>query len=306
VTIRSGVTRTVGTYPELLLVLIAAMVGLGAGSPLRLVGDHQGINILLAILVFTTALGVSTDALRQLSSSGRQLVAALVMGVTLLPATSWLASRLVAAGSLREGVMAIGIAPCEIASVATTALAGGEAALAAAVLIGSTALCVALAGPILSFEVTQAHVHALHILFNLAIVVALPLVAGLATGAKARLSERQDSQASSTAIAALVGLVALVAAQVHLGVAYLAVLGAIALIVVVSALFGAALGRTTGRSRATSLLLTTSMRDFAIAAGLASAAFGPSAAAPLGLYGVVVIIWGTAVAGRLRATASRS
>ena len=43
-----------------------------------------------------------------------------------------------------------------------------------------------------------------------------------------------------------------------------------------------------------------SMRDFAIAAGLAAAAFGPAAAAPLGLYGVAVLVWGTAVAGVLR------
>ena len=42
------------------------------------------------------------------------------------------------------------------------------------------------------------------------------------------------------------------------------------------------------------------MRDFAIAAGLAAAAFGPAAAAPLGLYGVAVLVWGTAVAGALR------
>jgi predicted Na+-dependent transporter len=48
------------------------------------------------------------------------------------------------------------------------------------------------------------------------------------------------------------------------------------------------------------VLLTTSMRDFAIAAGLAAAAFGPAAAAPLGLYGVLVMVWGTAAAGRLR------
>ena len=33
------------------------------------------------------------------------------------------------------------------------------------------------------------------------------------------------------------------------------------------------------------------MRDFAIAAGLAAAAFGPAAAAPLGLYGIAVLIW---------------
>jgi hypothetical protein len=45
---------------------------------------------------------------------------------------------------------------------------------------------------------------------NLAIVVALPLVAGLATGAKVHLSERLETQASIMAIAAPVGLVALV------------------------------------------------------------------------------------------------
>jgi predicted Na+-dependent transporter len=301
VTIRSGVTRTVDTYPELLLVLIAAVVGLSVGRPLRWVGGHQGINILLAILVFATAVTVSTDSLRRLTSSWKQLAAALVIGITVLPALSWLASRIVAAGSLRDGIMVIGIAPCEIASVATTALAGGEAALAAAVLIGSTALSVALAGVILSLEANQAHVHPLHILVNLVIVVALPLVAGLVVGAKAQLSGAREADATKIATAALVGLVALVAAQAHIGVAYGAVLVAIVIIVAVSAVMGLALGRTTTKTRATPLLLTISMRDFAIAAGLASTAFGPSSAAPLGLYGVVVIIWGTAVAGRLRA-----
>jgi predicted Na+-dependent transporter len=300
VTIRSGVTRMVGTYPELLLVLVAAVVGLGVGRPLRWAGGHQGINILLAVLVFATAITVSTDSLRRLTSSWKQLGAALALGITVLPAISWLASRIVAAGSLRDGIMVIGVAPCEIASVATTALAGGEAALAAAVLIGSTTLSVALAGVILSLEANQSHVHPLHILVNLCVVVALPLVVGLLVSAKAPLSRAGEANATKVATAALVGLVALVAAQVHIGVAYVAVLIAIVIIVAVSAVLGSALGRTTTKSQATPLLLTISMRDFAIAAGLATAAFGPSAAAPLGLYGVVVIVWGTAVAGRLR------
>jgi hypothetical protein len=42
------------------------------------------------------------------------------------------------------------------------------------------------------------------------------------------------------------------------------------------------------------------MRDFAIAAAIAAAAFGPAAAAPLGLYGILVLAWGTATAGVLR------
>jgi predicted Na+-dependent transporter len=223
------------------------------------------------------------------------------MGVTVLPAISWVASRFVVAGSLRDGIMVIGIAPCEIASVATTSLAGGEAALAAAILIGSTALSVTFAGLMLSFEANQADVHPLHILVNLAIVVAIPLAAGVLVGAKTHVNGPREATATKTATAALVGLVALVASQAHIGFAYGAVLGAIVIIVAASALLGSLLGRSTTKVEAIPLLLTVSMRDFAVAAGLASAAFGPSSAAPLGVYGVVVILWGTAVAGRLRA-----
>jgi hypothetical protein len=65
-----------------------------------------------------------------------------------------------------------------------------------------------------------------------------------------------------------------------------------------SALLGAALGLRASLPVATALMLTTSMRDFAIAAGIAVAAFGAASAAPLGLYGVMVIGWGMAIATR--------
>ena len=47
------------------------------------------------------------------------------------------------------------------------------------------------------------------------------------------------------------------------------------------------------------------MRDFAIAAGLAGSAFGTAAAAPLGLYGILVLVWGAAAAGFLRRSTYR-
>jgi predicted Na+-dependent transporter len=52
----------------------------------------------------------------------------------------------------------------------------------------------------------------------------------------------------------------------------------------------------------TAIVLPTAMRDFAVAAGIAASAFGPAAAAPLGIYGVLVLIFGTAAvyAARLR------
>ena len=303
---RSGFSRVVGTYPELLLVILAAGLGLSIGRPFRWADVHQGINVLLAVLVFATAVTVSADSLRRVASSWKQLVAALALGVTVLPVLSWLASQLVTAGPLRDGIMVVGIAPCEIASVATTALAGGAAALAAALLIGSTLLSVAFAGLILSLVANDAHVQPLHVLINLVVVVGIPLALGLVLAATILLTPRTITVAKWIATGALAGLVTLVAGQVHLGVAYVGVLVAVLIIVAASALLGIGIGRTASREEFTSLLLTTSMRDFAIAAGLAASAFGPAAAAPLGLYGVVVIIWGTGTAGFLRSRAGPS
>jgi predicted Na+-dependent transporter len=94
-------------------------------------------------------------------------------------------------------------------------------------------------------------------------------------------------------------LVALIAAEVHLCARYLPVALALIVFLAGSALTGWLFGARTRRPAA-ALLLATSMRDFAIAIGLAAAAFGPAAAAPLGLYGILVLVWGTAAVGILR------
>jgi predicted Na+-dependent transporter len=296
------------SYPELVAVLAAAVLGLSVQRPLAWLAGHQGINVLLAILVFATAVTIEPAALGRLAQAWRSLLAALAVGITVLPALSWAVSRLVPAGSLRDGVMVVGLAPCEIASVATTAMAGGEAAVSAGVLIGSTVAVVALAGPILTLEAGHAGVSPGSIIANLALVVALPLALGLAARAALRVlsTPRAETAASVTALASVAALVALIAAEIRLSAAYLAVAAALFLFLLGSAVAGRALGARTARPTATALLLTTSMRDFAIAAGLAAAAFGPAAAAPLGLYGVAVLVWGTAVAGVLRQRATRA
>lgn len=287
-------------YPELFAVLVAAVLGLSVQSPLAWLAGHQGINILLAVLVFATALTIEPAALRRLAATWPGLLAALAAGVTVLPALSWAVSRIVASGSLRDGIMTVGLAPCEIASVATTAMAGGEAALSAGVLIGSTVIAVAAAGPILTLEAGHAAVRPGHIIASLALVVALPLAVGLLLRARLRLGVRAERAATTTAVLAVAALVALIAAEVHLSVRYLSVALALVAFLAGSALVGRLLGARTRRPSAVALLLTTSMRDFAIAAGLATAAFGTAAAAPLGLYGILVLVWGTAAAGFLR------
>jgi predicted Na+-dependent transporter len=288
-------------YRELLVVAVAAVVGLTVQSPLVQVVRHQGIDVLLVILVFSTAIGIEPRSLRRLPASWRQLALALLVGVSILPALSWLVSLLVAPGSLRDGVSTIGLAPCEIASIATTAMAGGDAALAGGILIGSTTVTVAVAGPILALETPGASLHPGHIIFNLLAIVALPLVAGVSARSLTRLRGRGEVVAATTSTLAVAALVALVAAEVHLSSRYVPVLMAVVVFLIASAVVGRLLGHRGGRPAMKALFLTTSMRDFAIAAALASAAFGPAAAAPLGVYGITVLVWGTGSAGFMRA-----
>ncbi|MBV9384319.1 MAG: hypothetical protein JOY82_06220 [Streptosporangiaceae bacterium] len=286
-------------YPELTAVLAATAIGLTVRPPLAWLAGHQGIGVLLAILVFATAVAIEPAALRRLAVTWRSVLAALAAGITVLPALAWAASQVVPAGPLRDGVMTVGLAPCEIASVATTAMAGGAAAVSAGVLIGSTVTAVACAGPILALEAGHA-IRPGHIIAALAVVVALPLAAGIFVRARVPLTARAEQAAPATAMLSVAALVALIAAEVRLSARYAAVALALAVFLAGSALTGRILGTGIGRAAAVALLLTTSMRDFAIAAGLAAAAFGPAAAAPLGLYGILVLVWGTAAAGVLR------
>ena len=302
--------RLLAAYPELAAVLAAAVAGLCARRPLGWLTAHQGINVLLVILVFATAVTIDPAALRSLARSWRRVAVAVLVGITALPALSWAAAQLVPAGPLRDGVLVTGLAPCEIASVATTALAGGEAAVAAGVLIGSTLVTVVLAAPVLTLEAGQASFSPAGVIANLAVVVALPLAVGIAlrcwVPATARFLATDGAQraAARTAIVAVAALVALVAAEVRLSASYGAVAVALLLFLAATAVVGRVLGARSSRPAGAALLLTTSMRDFAIAAALAAAAFGPAAAAPLGLYGVAVLVWGTAAAGYLRARAA--
>jgi predicted Na+-dependent transporter len=304
--------QRLAAYPELAAVLVAAVIGLTVRAPLAWLAAHQGINALLVVLVLATAVTIDAGALRRLAQAWRRVLVAVVVGVTVLPALSWAVAHLVPPGPLRDGVLVAGLAPCEIASVATTALAGGEAAVAGGVLIGSTLATVLLAAPILTLEAGRASFSPGGVIENLALVVALPLAAGLAlrsavpATARVLATDRAATAASRIALVAVAALVALVAAEVRPSAGYAAVAGALLLFLAASALIGRALGARAPRDTAAALLLTTSMRDFAIAAALAAAAFGPQAAAPLGLYGVVVLLWGTAAAGALRARARRA
>ena len=226
-------------------------------------------------------------------TASRRLVLVLAVSTVTLPALAWLASQLVTGPVLRGGVLAAGVAPTEVASVALTGLAGGEVALAAGLLVASTVLTVLLAGPILGILGVHSSASQLGLLATLALVVALPLVAGSAMRTVDPLSGREQSLVRVLETLSLLVLLWEVASELHLRASDTRVVIALLLYLAGGAVLGwlLAIGVPPGRHAA--IVLPTAMRDFAVAAGIATSAFGAAAAAPLGIYGILVLVFGS-------------
>jgi predicted Na+-dependent transporter len=288
--------RAADTHIELVLLVGAVVLSQAVPEPARFLVDHRGLDVSLAVLVFATAVAIPPSAFRGLTVHAGRLVVALVTAALVLPVLSWGVSRLVTTIALRRGVLSVGLAPAEIASVATTSLAGGDTAIAAGMLVGSTLVTVVAAGFALRLLGGGAGIHPLSLLTNLGLVVGAPMVLGVAIRTRVVLSERMEATLERVSVIVVTLLVWLVASQVRLSSAYVLVAVALLLFLGGSAVLGSVLGWRAPAPVATALLLTTSMRDFAVAAGIAVAAFGAAAAAPLGLYGVIAIGWGMAIA----------
>lgn len=288
--------RASDTHIELVLLVGAVVLSQAVPEPARFLVDHRGLDVSLAVLVFATAVAIPPSAFGGLTARSGRLIVSLLATALVLPVLSWAVSRLVTTIALRRGVLTVGLAPAEIASVATTSLAGGDTATAAGMLVGSTLLTVAAAGVGLRLLGGGTGTHPLALLTNLGLVVGAPLIIGVGIRTQVTLSERQEATLERVSVTTVTLLVWLVASQVRLSGSYAAVAVALFLFLVGSALLGAVLGIRAPAPVAKALLLTTSMRDFAVAAGIAVAAFGASSAAPLGLYGVIAITWGIAVA----------
>lgn len=276
-----------------MLLLAVAALGIFLPGPGRYLSDAHGIPVTLAVLVATTGLSISTGQIRDARGAAGRLFGMLAISSVALPLLAWVASRLVDPGPLRLGVLTAGVAPTEVAAVALTALGGGVTALTAALMVGSTVITVVAAGPVLGAFGADAAISSTALLAQLVIVVALPLVAGVATRATLHPGSGTLSTAAASGTLALLVLLWQVASQITLQPSYLAVTLALLAFLAGSAALGWLL--TIGQSppRRIALALPIMMRDFAIAAGIAATAYGPAAAAPLGIYGVLVLLAGT-------------
>lgn len=281
------------------LVVVLAALGLLWPGPARQVADDHGITVALVVLVAAVGLGLPASAIAHARVHLGRIALTVVISTVVLPAIAFLASRAVPEGPLRWGILAAGVAPSEVAAVALATLAGGSAAICAAVLVGSTVASVLLAGPILHVLADSGSTFSSgSLLLSLFLIVAVPLT--VTAVIRARLPrescDRADQVSSIVASGAVLMLIWLVAGQAELGSAFLRAGLAMTLYLAGATVLAVLLTVGLPRSTRVSLLLPVAMRDFAIAAGIASQAFGPAASAALGFYGVLVLLFGAATA----------
>jgi bile acid:Na+ symporter, BASS family len=264
-------------------------------------------DLLLALLVLATALGIPAAELVRLRDHLGAVLFLSVVPLVVLTAVAWALGRPFSSG-VRDGLLACGLSSSEVASVGLVALAGADAAIALGVVTGSLVLA-ALVGPaaIGLLAGGAGHADTSRLLGRFALVVLVPLAAGVALRSIPRLGHRLGSVEperdgiAALAVAALV-YAALSGTHGAHGLAS-ALLASVAFLAVSAALAELWRRRTRGAA-GTPGALTIAMRDFAVAAALAQQAFGARAGAVPGVYGVLMLVAGTVAAGRLRGLGS--
>ena len=255
----------------------------------------QRTDLILAGLVFAVALTIAPERLLAAASAWPRIGTIVVLALaTLLPLSIGLG--LLFEGPEREGLLALGLAPSEVAVVALVALAGGNAAVAVAVVALSLVVS-ALAAPLIAPLLTNTEIEPSRLLLRFSLVVLIPLGLGLALRAGGRLARVEPvAERATTLVLALLVYAALgdLGDVSELGPASLAAALFLAGSLVLAGLLLPLLGDL--RTGAFAFAL----RDFAVAAALATQLGAPGAAATAAVYGVLMLVAATVATSLLR------
>lgn len=252
--------------------------------------------MVLAALVLFTALGIRSSRLAELPRRTGAVAALIAVPFALLAPLAWLVS-LPFSGPVSDGVLALGVSSTEVAAVGLVAVGGGSAVVALGALTGSLVLA-ALAGPPLLglLAGADADVAVGELIGRFALVVLVPLAAGLLVRASSPALDSAEPELAGLATLTVIVLVYAAMSGADDGgdlagavAASVLFLGATAVVVAGWLVLAPPDLRATGA-------LVIELRDFAVAAALASQAFGPPAATVAGAYGVLMLVLGAAAA----------
>ncbi len=269
--------------------------------------------MLLAALVLFTALGISANELLALRRHALTIAGLSILPLLILGAVGWALGRPFGANT-QHGLLGTGLSSAEVASVGLVGLAGADATIAVGVVAGSL-IAAAILGPVLIGLLSPgAHVNGASLLGRFALVVIVPLIVGVAIRTTPQTTPwltQHDDARDGLASLAVVALVYAALSGTHGAHGLGTAAAASALFLIVSGALAAVWSRMAGAAAptgsspaATPGAFTIAMRDFAVAATLATQAFGAGAGTVPGIYGVLMLIGGSLAATRLRGSSS--
>ena len=270
---------------------------LAIALPSAVLARHS--DLLLAVLVLATAMGITAGELVALRRHAVAVAVLSVVPMIVLFAAAWAVGRPFGT-DIRHGQLAVGASSAEVASVGLVALAGADATIALGAVVGSLVVS-ALLGPVALGVIagTSAHGGTGHLLGRFALVVIVPLIVGVAirsTDRAATALAARDGEREGVAALAVAALVYAALSGIPANGPILSPILASLAFLAVCAVAAQAWSRLAPAAEATPGALTIGMRDFAVAAALATQAFGAAAAGVPGIYGVIMLVSGTAAA----------
>jgi predicted Na+-dependent transporter len=263
-------------------------------------------DLLLAALVALTALGIAPRELWDLRNRWRAVLALSLAPFVVLVPLAWALSGLFDS-PVREGVLTLGLSSTEVAAVGLVALAGGDAALTLGALAGSL-IAAAAVGPLLIGVLAPdaASTDTVALLGRFALVVIVPLAMGVAARTARPALACGDCYYAAGSTLAVAALVYAALSGTSTGDHLAPALGASAAFLALSAIPAIVAARVVSGPHQSAVGLAVALRDFAVAATLATQAFGTSAATVGGIYGVLMLITGALSTTTLRRTTGRT
>lgn len=290
--------RLADRIAEALLPLALLAVAVALLLPSEQVADRG--DLMLAALVALTALGIAPRELWALRDRWPAVLALSLGPFAVLVPLAWAISRQFDS-PVREGVLTLGVSSTEVAAVGLVALAAGDAALALGALTGSL-IAAATVGPVLIglLADTNASADASALLGRFGLVVLLPLAVGVAARTLwPRLARGEPWYAAGSTLAVVLLIYAALSGS-GAGGDLLPALGASAAFLALSAVPALAAARVVSLDRRSAVAFAVALRDFAVAATLATQAFGARSATVGAIYGVLMLIAGALTTAALR------
>jgi BASS family bile acid:Na+ symporter len=213
--------------------------------------------------------------------------------------------RAFGAGVVGDGAVICGAVPAEITSALVAVLAAGSGELAISTMAASLALGTVLTPLWIGAGLgTSAHVDRAALIAELALAVALPLAVSVVVRSRVPAIARQAPRCLDLAALSVVLVVFVAAGSARDIVASLSLLGALGVCAALQAVgYGAGLGLARSlrlrRPEARALVFPIGMREFGIATAVALSV-APASAAVAGIYGIMVMVTGPALAMWLR------